>query len=253
MKKRTIPNGAVHSGSLILVGASHRCPELPGRELTPVGDPADRVLLDRRAALLLDRLMEAIQGWHGILPVSGWRSRGEQREIWEESMAQNGAEFTRKYLAAPGHSEHQTGLAIDLGERREEVDFLCPLFPDSGLCGRFRRLAARYGFILRYPAGKEAVTGIAHEPWHFRYVGAPHALIIEESGWTLEEYIAHLRRRPWGSDPLRYRGHGLDVSVSYLAASDGGVTAWEPPEDGPYSISGNNVDGFIITRWARGW
>ena len=91
MKKRTIPNGAVHSGSLILVGASHRCPELPGRELTPVGDPADRVLLDRRAALLLDRLMEAIQGWHGILPVSGWRSRGEQREIWEESMAQNGA------------------------------------------------------------------------------------------------------------------------------------------------------------------
>ena len=124
---------------------------------------------------------------------------------------------------------------------------------DSGLCGRFRRLAARYGFILRYPAGKEAVTGIAHEPWHFRYVGAPHALIIEESGWTLEEYIAHLRRRPWGSDPLRYRGHGLDVSVSYLAASDGGVTAWEPPEDGPYSISGNNVDGFIIPRWARGW
>lgn len=194
MKKRTIPNGAVHSGSLILVGASHRCPELPGRELTPVGDPADRVLLDRRAALLLDRLMEAIQGWHGILPVSGWRSRGEQREIWEESMAQNGAEFTRKYVAAPGHSEHQTGLAIDLGERREEVDFLCPLFPDSGLCGRFRRLAARYGFILRYPAGKEAVTGIAHEPWHFRYVGAPHALIIEESGWTLEEYIAHLNR-----------------------------------------------------------
>ena len=80
-----------------------------------------------------------------------------------------------------------------------------------------------------------------------------YILAGEQGCRELEEYIAHLRRRPWGSDPLRYRGHGLDVSVSYLAASDGGVTAWEPPEDGPYSISGNNVDGFIITRWARGW
>lgn len=190
MKKRTIPNGAVHSGSLILVGASHRCPELPGRELTPVGDPADRVLLDRRAALLLDRLMEAIQGWHGILPVSGWRSRGEQREIWEESMAQNGAEFTRKYVAAPGHSEHQTGLAIDLGLRGASVDFIRPDFPYEGICQRFRELAPAYGFIERYPAGKEHVTGIAHEPWHFRYVGAPHAESMAQQGLCLEEYLA---------------------------------------------------------------
>ena len=79
-------------------------------------------------------------------------------------------------------SEHQTGLAIDLGLASEEIDVIRPNFPYSGVCAAFRKQAADYGFILRYPAGKEAVTGIAYEPWHFRYVGVPHARFMLNRG-----------------------------------------------------------------------
>lgn len=111
-------------------------------------------------------------------------------------MAESGEAFTRQYVALPGCSEHQTGLAIDLGRASEHIDFIRPDFPTDGVCGAFRRLAARYGFIERYPRGREAVTGIAHEPWHFRYVGAPHALLLTENGLCLEEYPDFLRAGP---------------------------------------------------------
>ena len=177
MRERILPWEAVGGGSLVLVNGEHPCRTLPSRrELAAVGPKNSGVMLERRAALLLEELMAKLRGWEGIAPVSGWRSLQEQRDTWEEAMAKEGPEFTWKFVARPGHSEHHTGLAIDLGERREKIDPICPAFPDQGICGRFRRLAARYGFILRYPTGKEAVTGIAHEPWHFRYVGTPHAI-----------------------------------------------------------------------------
>lgn len=73
------------------------------------------VLMERRAAALLNKLMENINGWSCIAPVSGWRSEQEQRDIWNNSMRESGGVFTRQYVAVPGCSEHQTGLAIDLG------------------------------------------------------------------------------------------------------------------------------------------
>ena len=91
--------------------------------------------------------------------------------------------------ARPGCSEHETGLAIDLGENVPELDFIRPSFPDTGICGTFRARAAEFGFILRYPKGKEAVTGIGWEPCHFRYVGVPFAREIADRGLTLEEYL----------------------------------------------------------------
>ncbi|MFQ9411875.1 MAG: D-alanyl-D-alanine carboxypeptidase family protein [Evtepia gabavorous] len=69
--------------------------------------------------------MAAIGGWKEIVPVSGWRALEEQQAIWEDSLAENGLPFTQTYVAYPGHSEHQTGLAIDLG-RRARVHRLYP-------------------------------------------------------------------------------------------------------------------------------
>ncbi|MCI8653574.1 MAG: M15 family metallopeptidase [Angelakisella sp.] len=249
MKERILFEREMGTGSLILVNAANPCREAPASGLTEVGGPGSGVQMERRAAILLEELMERLRGWTGIAPVSGWRSLEEQREIWEESMRTKGAEFTRKFVAAPGCSEHHTGLAIDLGERREEIDFICPDFPAGGLCGRFSQMAARYGFVLRYPAGKEAVTGIAHEPWHFRYVGVPHALIMEERGLVLEEYLELLRLHPWGKDPLYCRTQGMEAAVSFLPAGPGGTARLSQREDSPCSISGNNRDGFIITQW----
>ena len=123
-----------------------------------------------------------------IVPVSGFRSRAEQQAIWDSSLAEHGRAFTETYVARPGCSEHETGLAIDLAENRPDIDFLCPQFPDEGVCRLFRLAAPEFGFVLRYPAGKEHITGIGHEPWHFRYVGRPHAGEMALYGLTLEEY-----------------------------------------------------------------
>ena len=176
--------------SLILVNLQNAYPAGTEQDLVPVQAEYPDILMEREAAQALSRLMAQIDGWKFIVPVSGWRSQEEQQTIWDESLRDSGLEFTRQFVALPGHSEHQTGLAIDLGLRSEKIDFIRPDFPYDGICGTFRELAPSYGFIERYPKGKEAVTGIAHEPWHFRYVGTPHAGEMTRRGLTLEEYLA---------------------------------------------------------------
>ena len=187
----------VHTGNLILVNAYHGILDKPKDFLVPACDRFPEILLQRCAATLLNELMQEIDGWSFIVPVSGYRSLEEQQRIWDDSLRDNGEEFTRKYVAVPGHSEHQTGLAIDLGLTQPDIDFLRPYFPYEGICQTFRERAAAYGFIERYPAGKEAITGIAHEPWHFHYVGVSHAEIMVEHSWTLEEYYKYQKPFSW--------------------------------------------------------
>lgn len=247
MKVITLNQEDIHKGPLILVNQKYKAAWEAPDKLIPVGE---NVLLERQAATLLDQLMEEIGGWDFIAPVSGWRSMTEQQAIWDDTLRESGLDFTRTYVAVPGCSEHQTGLAIDLGLRQEHIDFICPEFPDTGICGAFRSLAADYGFILRYPAGKEQITGIGHEPWHFRYVGVPHARIIAENGLTLEEYIPWLQQFDSPLHPYCIRLSGRAVYVSYIPASQP-LTRIEINDAAPYMISGNNVDGFILTQWSK--
>lgn len=177
-------------GNLMLVNAAYPClvPE-KSIDLVPVCGGEGGVLLAREAAVQLEALMKELDGWRHILPVSGWRSRQEQQEIWDSTLRERGETYTHQFVALPGHSEHETGLAIDLALRQKVVDFICPDFPETGICQTFRELAPKYGFVQRYRAGKESITGIAPEPWHFRYVGTPHAQRMEEQGLCLEEYV----------------------------------------------------------------
>lgn len=250
MRQLTLTEKNIHTGSLVLVnraygwqGTSHDFP-------VPVRDDTPDILFNRCAVTLLSRLMEGIDGWRHIVPVSGWRSQEEQQRIWDDSLKENGLEFTQKFVALPGHSEHQTGLAIDLGLRQEHVDFICPEFPYTGICQTFRERAAKYGFILRYPAGKESVTGIGHEPWHFRYVGAPHAEIMARHGLCLEEYIDFLKQFTFQDQPYSFADGNRIIYVSYIRAEEKN-TLLELPENLPYTVSGNNTDGYILTEWRR--
>ena len=156
--------------ALVLVNLQHGIPMGMEQDLIPVHKDYPEILMEREAAEALSRLMEKMDGWKYIVPVSGWRSMEEQQTIYDDSL-------------------RDTGLAIDLGLRQKEIDFIRPAFPYDGICQTFRELAPAYGFIERYPAGKEAITGIAHEPWHFRYVGTPHAEAVTKAGLTLEEYL----------------------------------------------------------------
>lgn len=86
-------------------------------------------------------------------------------------------------MAFPDHSEHQTGLAIDLAEDRPDIDFIRPQFPYEGICRKFRERAAEFGFVERYKSEKQKITGIGAEPWHFRYVGRPMQRLWKRQGW----------------------------------------------------------------------
>lgn len=244
----TLEKQQIHTGTLILVNADYGCTD-SSAPLLAVCDGTPACLMQRQAVMLLSSLMDEIHGWEGIVPVSGWRSQKEQQALWDSSLAENGAEFTKRYVALPGHSEHQTGLAIDLGAKQEVIDFIRPDFPYSGICQTFRENAPAYGFIERYPAEKAHITGISHEPWHFRYVGAPHAGIMKRYGLVLEEYISFIRHFPYNQNPYHVRSGQQDIAVSYLKAEPNGATRLTIDAGTPYSVSGNNIDGFIITQW----
>ncbi len=175
---------------LQLVSSEHPISQIPSKkDLIPAFPGIFDILLECRAAYALRRLIKDLDAFDKIVPVSGFRTRQEQQDIWDQSLKDNGLAYTRQYVAVPGCSEHEMGLAIDLALKQEQIDFICPDFPQDGICGKFRSLAPNYGFILRYPKGKEAITKIAWEPWHFRYVGIPHAKWIAEHQLTLEEYL----------------------------------------------------------------
>ena len=248
MKQLILSQEKIHTGSLILVNQEHRFDKTSYDCPVPIPGITSDVLLNRSAGTLLSQLMQEIGGWQHIVPVSGWRSQEEQQSIWDDSLAENGQEFTRKYVALPGHSEHQTGLAIDLGLRQEHVDFICPEFPYTGICQVFRETAPKYGFILRYPDGKETITGIGHEPWHFRYVGTPHAEIITKYELCLEEYTDFLKQYAFLDKPYLFADGKQTFLISYIKAEEK-QTLLELPENLPYTVSGNNMDGFILTEW----
>jgi D-alanyl-D-alanine dipeptidase/carboxypeptidase len=249
MKTVSLSKDAVHSGNLILVNRDFPlCDRFCGKRLVPVSEKSNNALLEMRAATILKTLMDDIDYEEQIVTVSGFRSRYEQEQIYVSSLRDNGEDFTAKYVALPGHSEHQTGLAIDLALNQPDIDALRPYFPYTGICGTFRKQAMQFGFIERYPKSKERITGIAHEPWHFRYVGAPHSRIMGEWGVTLEEYLFRLKEFPYGSEPFRYAFDGSAIEIFYLAA-DKNDTLFEIENNMPYTVSGNNVDGFIVTVW----
>ena len=232
------------AGPLILVNAAHPLRVPADTELTEL---EGGVLLERRAAAALVACLRAVEGTEGILPVSGWRSRAGQQAIWDDTLAREGPAFTRSYVARPNCSEHQTGLAIDLGRRQEEVDFIRPHFPDEGVCRAFRLAAPRYGFVLRYPAGRKAVTGIAHEPWHFRYVGPLHGEIMTRLDLTLEEYLEQLRNYPAGGPPFRFAAEEWECAVTYLPGGRG-----EPCRlagERGLLCSGDNCGGMVAASW----
>lgn len=250
MKTIYVEKEKIHSGNLLLVNARHPLKGRPNKRLIPADIRFPHILMQQDAANMLQLILEKIAAESFIIPVSGYRSGEEQTSIYENSLAENGVDFTKKYVALPGCSEHQTGLAIDLGLNQENIDFIRPDFPYSGICQSFRDAAPDYGFIERYAKEKETITGISHEPWHFRYIGFPHSKIMAEKGLSLEEYITFLKDWPRES-PLTYRtGKEEEIEIYYVPA----VSAETPVflEEHPvYQISGNNTDGFIITIWRK--
>lgn len=154
--------------------------------------------MQSEAAAAFDRMKNAANatGLH-LMACSTYRSVERQTELFnaeiQKWMGQGMDEAAAREQAAtvvmvPGCSEHNTGLAVDVGSitnQRVEEDF-----ENEPEFAWLQEHAAEYGFILRYPADKVEVTGVTYEPWHYRYVGVENAQKIKESGLCLEEYLA---------------------------------------------------------------
>ena len=128
---------------------------------------------------------------------SVYRSVEEQVALWESFEEEYGEDYCKKYLAEPGYSEHHTGLAVDVcimkdGEAINDND---TMLAETELFKKVHELMPEYGFILRYPEGKESITGYVYEPWHLRYVGVDVAKEIAEKNITLEEYLEEAEYR----------------------------------------------------------
>ena len=119
--------------------------------------------------------------------ISGFRTQEMQERIWRDSVAAYGEQHTRRYVAKPGYSEHQTALALDLTLYDEQEDIVDD--DDVEAYSVIHPHLHEFGFILRYPAEKEDVTGFSYEPWHIRYVGKEAADVMYKNGLTLEEYV----------------------------------------------------------------
>ena len=180
---------------LILVNPLHRVPAdyIDNLELVEMRGYDDEIFqVEEQTAAQFRKLQnETAQKGIEILLSSAYRSVEKQQAIKEELTAEYGEEYGKQFVAAPGYSEHHTGLALDfvakidgkwLIENKEIFDRAEELQPVYDIL-------PRYGFILRYLKGKEEITGYPAEPWHIRYVGDPAvAAEITARGITLEEY-----------------------------------------------------------------
>ncbi len=129
----------------------------------------------------------ALQEGYEIFIDSSYRSYEYQERVFNKTALEKGFDHATKYVAPPGGSEHQTGLAFDVIFRRNGEMIEEQLDTDPEIIWLMNN-AHRFGFILRYPKGKEDITGFNYEPWHFRYVGKDLAFKMKERDITLEEY-----------------------------------------------------------------
>lgn len=124
-----------------------------------------------------------------IVAVSTYRSYDYQEKLYDYYVETKGLEYADLCSARPGHSEHQTGLAVDVMGSNNDYD----RFEESNEFTWMKENAHKFGFILRYPKGKEQITGFKYEPWHYRYVGIDVATEIYQNNLTLEEYYKTLK------------------------------------------------------------
>jgi len=239
----------VNRGNLLLINHNNKYEIQDSSDLVSIAELKTKSYVVTDSVLLLsdtvikplNDMMDAFYdetGCDTVAIASAFRDYQRQQEILDYYVSIVGFDEAKKWAASPGHSEHHSGLAIDFGIFSDGV---VKTFLRTGDCEWFFQNSDRYGFIPRYPGDKSDITKTANEPWHFRYVGLPHAYFIRQSGLCFEEYIEFImdftRDRPYCAT-----FDGKDYEVYFTRDTDIIVPAGSEAD-----ISGNNIDGFIVT------
>lgn len=239
----------ISAGDLVLINRDFIYP-IPDEDVftriaelkTPSYRLADgRMLLAEHVIGPLNDMMDAFleeTGNDTVAVVSAFRNFDEQLDALSEYVTHMGYSEAVRWAAPPGYSEHHAGLAVDLGVYRSGS---FRTFRDVGDNAWFLKNSYRFGFIARYPENKTIITDTAAEPWHFRYAGDPHAFIMYENDWCLEEYVQLLMDYSY-DDPLSITYNEVEYRIYFTSDIDVPI-----PFDCDFDISGNNVNGFIVT------
>ena len=236
---------AIHSGNLILVNAENRYTFPAGVSLLRIYDnmaaKADGSTIYRPVSTDYKLESETLQALNTMMYKyyeldedayfaisSAYRTLEDQENLPNKDIQ-------------PGYSDHHTGycVAIQYGDRSNlEADHW------------FYQNCYKYGFVVRYPEGKESITGVSNYKHCFRYVGVAHATYMYQNNLCMEEYL-DLLKNSYSSAATRLTisaADGFDYDVYYVAASDAEVTTIDvPTSDFAYTVSGDNRGGFIVT------
>ncbi len=177
----------------LLVNSSNVIPD--GYAPTELTELSNGQSVDKRIYPSLQSMFDDARA-QGVYPVvsSGYRTAKQQQSEMDDKIQEyiddgksedEARALAATYVAQVGYSEHEAGLAIDIVAKANKSD-------DDTVWAWMKEHCAEYGFILRYPEGKEGVTGMSYEPWHFRYVGVEAAQKIMGAGITLEEYLGQV-------------------------------------------------------------
>ncbi|MFD1780109.1 D-alanyl-D-alanine carboxypeptidase family protein [Fredinandcohnia salidurans] len=241
IKTININENQIYQGDLLLANNTYPIEQMSIKEdivpLSSIGElgeqfgtSIDTIFLSKEAGLEFSKMMEAAKkdGLVHFSVNSGFRDFEEQAKLYKE--------MGSSYALPPGYSEHHLGLSLDVGSTLMKMQ--------NAPEGKWMAENAwEYGFILRYPKDKTDITGIEYEPWHFRYVGLPHSALMKEKNLVLEEYIEFLKKEK----TVKTTVDGINYYISYHPVSE--TLEIVEPILSEYEISGNNVDGVIVTRY----
>lgn len=179
-----------------------------------------------------------------LIIYGSYRTNEFQKQLYETNAGQSEDDDQFPLVAKPGFSEHETGYAFDFSET-VNLDY-----QGTDDFAWINENSYKYGFIVRYPEDKENITGFRYEPWHFRYVGVAHANYMTKNNLCLEEYVDLLRESySYSENHLEFSdSEGANYEVYFYPSDDASeVTNVAVPSGYRYDISGNNIDGFIVT------
>lgn len=160
----------------------------------PQGDAGTQMQISKMIQAPLASMFEAAdRDGYPLMISSAYRSIADQQQLYQEFVNSRGQDQADMYVADPGSSEHHTGLAVDLSDSSDACaadSDRCLIAPATSQW--LADNAHRFGFIVRYPEGAQPITGVAYEPWHYRYVGVPLATKLYESNLTLDEALTQM-------------------------------------------------------------
>ena len=247
------------SGDLILVNNEYQYYSTGNEKLVSImtkNDEAGRsnfTAVDYDYTILeqvYEPLAKMVDDWYSIynndtlIVYGSYRSNEFQQQLYDQFTANTAGDGEAPIVARPGFSEHETGYAFDFSET-ESYDY-----QGEGDFQWLNQNCHKYGFIIRYAEDKEDITEYRKEPWHFRYVGSPHAKYMTENNLCLEEYIELLRNAyHYSGEHLKIADeYGSPYEIYFYPSDDGEEYTNVPlPTGVKFDISGNNVDGFIVT------